>query len=230
MVFAEADEDATDAPRVIVGSRIPQRPLIVDGPIATSTGTRGLVPQSGMDPAGRYIRIRKRETCVADNPGIGEDVACILLAAEDAVADGDADKLRGLLLPVATDPERSEEERWAASFQLWKDARLNEDDRRIEEALLTMIEHYPLSPELQVKTWVELARLSRTFGEKNTELARLEQAALLDEATPNALARLAILQRENGDSAASSTIRRALALLDDEGAEVPSGWREFASQ
>lgn len=230
VVFGDSEEDAPDAPRVIVGSRIPQEPLIQDGPVATHTGTPGFVPQSGMDPAGRYIRVRKRETCVADAAGISEEVACILLAAEDAAAEGDSEKLRGLLLPVATDPERSEEERSTAAFRLWKDARLNEDDRRIEEALLAMVEYSPLAPELHVKTWVELARLSRSFGEHEAERERLEMATKSEDTTPNALARLAIIQREAGEEQASATMQRALAILDARGVDAPPGWREFAAQ
>lgn len=229
VVIGDGDPDEAGRGVVTAGSRLPQQPIFADGVVATNSGTPGLVPQSGMDPAGGYVRLRKRTVCTAEDPAIGKEVACILIAAAEARERGDSETLRGLLLPVALEPVRADAERRAAALLLWQDANAAGDPRRVEEALETLIASTTLTARKESQAWQSLARLSADFGNSSEERERLERAAEYPEASPQALARLAIVQRQDGDERARATMARAVAAIEQSGRDVPPGWREFAA-
>lgn len=96
-------EKEAEKERVVLGSRIAKKPLFDSKThtVATSTGTPGLTPQSGMDPSGGGIRRVTRTSCESSDSKIRADVACALIAAMGAMENGDWNTVRGYLIPLA---------------------------------------------------------------------------------------------------------------------------------
>ena len=87
-------ESATQKKQIIVGSRIPTKPWLIQGSVATNTGTPGFTPGSGMDPAGGYTRTVATRECRSDYDGLSPK-ACRALASGDAELA--SDNLEGAL-------------------------------------------------------------------------------------------------------------------------------------
>ena len=213
--------------RVIVGSRIPRKPIFEDGPIATSTGTRGLTPGSGMDPAGKYTRIVKRTECVAADERIGKSVACILLAAKEASENEEWLLVRGMLVPVAGNADLNSAERRAASEVLFLSARSSGDTRAQVEALELLVASDALSTPETGNALRSLSSLASKTGDRTAALEYLNEAIRVDPSDHQALANLAILQRASGDLAAAAMMRRAILAAEKAGRTVPQSWRSF---
>tara|TARA_B100001057_G_scaffold465027_1_gene520779 strand:- start:168 stop:983 length:816 start_codon:yes stop_codon:yes gene_type:complete len=213
--------------RVIVGSRIPRKPIFEDGPIATSTGIRGLTPGSGMDPAGKYTRIVKRTECVAADERIGKSVACILLAAKEASENEDWLLVRGMLVPVAGNAEFSSAERRAASEVLFLSARSSGDTLARIEALELLVASGALSTSETGNALRSLSSLASKTGDRAAALEYLNEAIRVDPSDHQALANLAILQRASGDLAAAAMMRCAILAAEKAGRTVPQSWLSF---
>ena len=216
--------------QVIVGSRIPRKPIFENGPIATSAGTRGLTPGSGMDPAGRYTRSVKRTECVAADERIGEQVACILLAAKEASENEDWLLVRGMLVPVAGNADLNSAERRAASEVLILSARSSGDTLARIEALELLVASGGLSTSETGNALRSLSSLASKTGERAAAMGYLNEAIRVDPNDNRALANLAILQRASGDPAAERTMKRAIVAAETIGKTVPKAWRLFVRE
>ena len=230
VVFADRDTQAEGTREVLVGSRVPRRPVFVDGVVATSTGTRGLTPGSGMTPSSLYVRLLKRSECVADRPDISEPVACRLIAAREAMAGQDHSLVRGLLIPVAENAERSGAERYASAEMLALSAEGEEDRRYLEEAYELMLESGGLQGRTRASLLRVLAGMALDRGDRDGARDRYAEAVAIGEDDPRTFVNLAILQRETGVGDAAATMRRAIAMREAKGEAVPPEWRAFAAR
>ena len=211
---------------VIVGSRIARRPVFVDGPIATSTGTPGLVPQSGMDPTAGATVLRKRESFVASREGIGKDAARLLFMAQERAQGGDIDTSYGILASLADPAAFSEAEARAALERMYiLGAEAQRDDIR-QFALHGLLEtQLPPADEASARrTLAAIAINSKDAGAAIDQLRLLADANL---ARAQDLANLAALIRGEGSTGGEIYMRRALELRLVEGQELPSAWRDF---
>lgn len=223
VVIGEQEEDR----RVFAGSRLPRKPLFENGPIATSTGTRGLTPGSGIDPMGRYTRIVRKTECVAADERIGKDVACALIAAREASEKEEWSLVRGILVPIADNFELNATERRTASEFLYLSAR-NSGDRDAQiEALELLVGSGSLSPAKTGEALRSLSSLANRNGDRQAAQGYLTEAVRIDPEDHRALANLAILERASGDSDAADTMRRAIAAAGKAGRSVPQSWRSF---
>lgn len=223
-----ADPDEPEA-RVIVGSRIPRKPIYTDGPIATSTGTPGLTPGSGMDPAGRYTRKITKRDCVADRAGIGKPAACALSKAIAAKDAGDTDLASAILRGMTAPSEFSAVERLAAAQLSYDVGKQAGDMHAQEDALLLMLDTGVMNAADQGMATRGLVSHALADGRRqlaHTRLLRLDQ---MGAATPQELANQAILARELGISGAAEAMQRAIAARKDARQEVPQSWTAFAA-
>lgn len=230
VVLADRDAQSEGTREVLVGSRVPRRPVFVDGTVATSTGTRGLTPQSGMTQAGDRVILRRRSECMADRPGISEPVACRLLAAREAMAAHDHALVRGLLIPVAGDDGRPGVERYTAAELLAMSAEDQADRRYLEEAYELMLESGGLRGRTRASMLRVVAGMALDRGDRDAARDRYAEAVEIVEDDPRTLVNLAVLQRETGIGDAAATMHRAIALREAEGDAVPPEWRLFAAR
>ena len=222
--------DQKDERRVVVGSRIARKPLFENGSIATSTGTPGFTPGSGMDPAGQYVRTLKRSERVAADERIGKDVACTLLAAKKASENEEWLLVRGMLVPLAQNTELNSIERRAASEVLFLSAQSSGDTQAKIEALELLVASGGLSSTETGKALRSLSSLVSKIGEKAAALEYLSAAIRVDPYDYRALANLAILQRARGDPGAAKIMKRAIAAAEQVGTAVPKAWRLFVNE
>lgn len=221
---------------VVVGSRIPRKANFINGSVATSTGTRGLTPGSGMDQASGKFRIRRTETCISDNPAISKRDACLLVEAHDALAAGDEGLAKDLLLSLASDEDGLPETRLAAAEILYSVAdgvetgfiNTPEDPGR-EQALLLMLESgaMPLHDDLRARR--ALVAMALSDGRKDLAQKRLAEIVERDPNDARSMANLAILQEPADPVRARSTMASAIAAAERNGTPVPEGWRSFAA-
>ena len=230
VVFADRDTQAEGTREVLVGSRVPRRPFFVDGVVATATGTRGLTPGSGMTPSSLYVRLLKRSECVTDRPDISEPVACRLIAAREAMAGQDHSLVRGLLIPVAENAERSGAERYASAEMLALSAEGEKDRRYLEEAYELMLQSGALQGRTRASLLRVLAGMALDRGDRDGARDRYAEAVAIGEDDPRTFVNLAILQRETGVGDAAATMRRAIAMREAKGEAVPPEWRAFAAR
>ena len=229
IVVIANEEERADERRVIVGSRVARRPVFEGGTVATSTGTRGLTPESGMTPYGGHIRVLHRKSCVADDPAIGAVAACRLIAAREAMAAGDHALVRGLLVPLAGDAARPAAERYAAAETLALSAEGEADPAFLEEAYLLMLESGAIVGTTRASLLRVVAGLALDRGDRAGARGLYAEAVELEPGDARALSNLAILQRETGDGDGVAAMRRAIGALEREGRDVPQGWRDFAA-
>ena len=221
VVTAEPDER-----EVIVGSRIARRPVFVDGPIATSTGTPGLVPQSGMDPTAGPTVIRKRSAFVASREGIGKEAARLLFKAQNRAQDGDIDTSYGILASIADPTAFSVGEARAALERMYVlGSEAQRDDIR-EYALHGLVET-GLPSEEEASARRTLAALAMKAKDNDAAIDQLRSLADADLARAQDLANLAVLMRGKGSVGGEDYMRRALALRRSEGHEPPTSWQGF---
>lgn len=216
--------------QVVVGSRIPQRPLFGQGQVATNTGTPGLVPQSGMDPMGGYTRTITVSECVSDREGISEAAACRLVAALQAEQEGDMLVAAGILNTMASDEAFAPPERYAAAEHLYRVAQLAGKDVWREVALEHMLESGQLPDDQAQSARRTLVAMALADGRRELARERLENVVARDPADAASLANLAQLQEEGGLEAAGATMQRAIDAALASGQDVPQGWRDFATR
>ena len=221
---------AGDKKEIVAGSRIARKPILRDGPVASSTGTPGFTPGSGMTPYGNYTRTLRKVECTASDENIGKDVACRLIAAKEASEIGEWNTVRGLLVPVARDDEASAQERRAAADYLYLTATQADNNTSRIEALELLIDTGTLADADAAKALRHLSSLSRQ--QDNASLARdyLAQAVMLDPDHIQSLVNLAVMEREADLNTASQTMTRAIAAAERAGGDVPQSWRDFVAK
>lgn len=210
---------------VLVGSRIPQKAIFGDG-IASSLGTRGLVPQSGMDQ-GAGIRTIRRKECKSDSPEVGKRAACILIDAELAIDRGEVDRAQDLLAYLTLTPEFTPEERLAGAEWQYRLANDRNDDRSRDVALEQMIATGAMQPDQEIAARRMLVSLALQDNQRTLARQRLEHIASANQASSRELANLAILLREQSTGEPIQTMSRAIATAQSEGGIVPQGWYDF---
>ncbi|NTZ43227.1 hypothetical protein G7A66_09010 [Altererythrobacter sp. SALINAS58] len=227
---------AAESREVVVGSRIPRRATFNDGVVATSTGTRGLTPGSGMDQASGKFRIRRTETCISDNPAISNRDACLLVEAQDALTGGDEGTAKNLLLAIASDEGGIPATRLAAAELLYSIADRMEpasttsrDADGREQALLLMLQSGAMPRQDDLRARRALVALALSDGRNDLAQVRLVDIVERDPDDARSMANLAILQRHTAPAQARSLMAMAIAAAERNGAPVPDGWRSFVA-
>ena len=219
--------EEANAANVLVGSRIPQRAIFGDE-IASSLGTRGLVPQSGMDPAAS-VRTIKRSECKSDDPAIGKAAACVLIQAKSAIDKNDIPRAVDLLGYLALADNFSQAERLAGAKWQYRLAEERKDDVSRDIALEQMIatSAMPSAEELDARKM--LVSLALRDGRRSLARERLEALDQAGGAGARDLANLAILSKEQNAGEPILAMQRAIAAAETDGGAAPQGWRDFVN-
>lgn len=210
-----------------MGSRI-RRPREESGnrQIA-STNVAGLTPGSGMDPfAGPTKRITVKE-CRADWP-FSKATLCSLAEADNAIANGDHARARGLLFRIEEAPALSPAERLAAAQLAYRIAEIEEDALAREDALERMIASGAMSTSERLAGLRSLIALALKRGNEAAATSWLER--LLADAPDDAqsLANLAALHARRGDHGrARSLMASAVETKRAKGESAPLSWTNY---
>lgn len=185
--------------KVVLGSRIPRKPLFdyKTHSVATSTGTPGFVPQSGMDPSGAGIRRITKSTCEASDSKISRDVACALIAAKSAMEDEDWNLVRGHLVPLAGSNDLSQVEHRAVADYLYISAQTSGIVPNKIEALKILIDTQTLSKSETGNALRSLSSLYLAAGNEKLAVLALEEAVRLNPNDHRALGNLEILKKND---------------------------------
>ena len=220
-------EGATERRKVIVGSRVPRRQIIQDGPIATSTGTAGLVPQSGMDPFAGGTRIIRTKSCASSSKAIRKSAACLIVRADEALADGDPKLGADLLQAMFTDENFHGEERLAAAQRLYVIAEQTQDAGLREQALVQMLETGLLAEPDGIAAHRTLAAIAIARGEPALAIARLSVLLRITPGRAQDWVNLAVLQRAADRPESRASMQRAIELQEASGRPVAPAWQSF---
>ena len=223
-------EGKTERREVIAGSRVPKRQIIQDGPIATNTGTPGLVPGSGMDPFAGGTRTLRTETCVSSVEAIRKPAACLIVRADEAMADGDAELGAGLLRTIIGDDGFNEQERLAAAQRLYAigDQFQNADLR--EQALIQMLETGLLGEPDAIAAHRSLVAIAIAQGELALAIARLTSLLRITPGRAQDWVNLAVLQRATDEPATRASMQRAIELQEAAGRPVSPAWQSLVDE
>lgn len=215
-----------DQPEVVLGSRIARRPFFKFQGIATNTGTRGLVPQSGMDQGANVRTIRKTE-CASDDPRIGRKAACLLIDADAAYGAGKVADAQDTLAYLTFTEEFSPYERLQGAKRQYKIAEDQGNDASREVALEQMVETGGMEQAEELRARKALISMALKSG--NRQLARERLLELDGKVGLDAqrMANLAILTREQYAGDHIAIMRRAIALRREKGLRVPKSWHDF---
>lgn len=220
-------DDEEEAPKVILGSRIPRKQTVHFEGIATSTGTRGLTPQSGMDPA-EGLRILRITKCSSDDPAVGVKASCLLIRAEQAIEQEDYTQARDLLAYLALTDSFSPKERLAGAEWQYRLAADLGDEASREIALQQMLATGAMTEGDAISARRTLVSLALKSGDRALARQRLIDLDARGEIDAQRLANLAILTRELGEGDGKAEMRRAIELRTGKGADAPKGWIDFA--
>ena len=218
--------EAAEKKEVLVGSRIPQRAIFTDGIVATSLGTRGLVPQSGMDQ-GANVRTIKRAECKSDSPAIGKAAACLLIEAKTAIEVENFAEADSVLSYLALSDDFTPQERLAGAQWRYRLAGEQGDAYNREDALEQMVETGAMNPAQEAQARRSLATMAQRDGRQLTAQQRLLALDAIGQAQTQDLANLAILTRALKLPDAEAYMIRAIAKREEGGGKAPKGWRDF---
>lgn len=220
-------EGEAERRKVIVGSRVPKRQIIQDGPIATSTGVAGLVPGSGMDPFVGRTRTLRTNSCVSSDESIRKPAACLIVRADEALADGDSELSAGLLRTIISDDSSNNHERLAAAQRLHAIGdQLRDADLR-EQALVQMLATGLLANTDTIAAHRSLAAIAIAKSEPELAIARLTSLLRITPGRAQDWVNLAVLQRAAGEPASRASMQRAIELQRAAGRPVAPGWESF---
>ena len=217
-----------DQKQVLVGSRIAKKPTVNFTGIATNTGTRGLVPQSGMDP-GANIRLIKNTTCSSDDAQISAKAACILIEADAAYAKGDVPGAQNLLSFLTYTHDFTPYEQLSGAKRQYQIANDLKNNASRETALEQMLETGAMGNAEAMSARRALISMALKDGRRSLARNRLVELDHLGGANAQRLANLAILTRELDLADANIFMLRAIAAREDAGSDVPRGWRDFVN-
>ncbi len=226
VVSAERERET----EVLLGSRVPRKQTVKYAGIATNTGTRGLVPQSGMDQ-GATIRTVTTSKCVSDDITMSAAAACIMADAQEAYNAGKFDEAEERFDVIAGNGDFRPEDRLASAQWLYRIADETGDAAQKEYALIQMVGSGVMTPEQEASGRRTL--ISWALKRKDNLLAQQRLSELDDEglASPTDLANLAILLRRtgnnNGSQSDSEIMQRAINAAERAGTPVQQGWRDF---
>ncbi len=213
---------------IVLGSRIPRTPASVDGNIATSTGTRGFTPGSGMDPAGGFRRIKKSRACVSNDESLSKTAACIMADAQELYAEGRLTEAGDGYALISGSTQFTSDERLKAAQWQYRIADEAGDREARELALETMIETGAMHPMEEASARRSLISAALQRGDRvgaYKQLIELDEAGLAGQRD---VANLAILSRELGVAGASAIMLRAIRMDEGSDTVVPKSWRAFA--
>lgn len=226
VVTADKREQRT----AFVGSRIPRRATFVDGPIATSTGTRGLTPQSGMDQAGRYTRTKRSRDCVSDNLVLSKAASCIMADAQEAFVAGDMPAANDRYAIIAGGTQFAPAEQLEAARWQYRIAQETGNDEAREGALLAMVETGAMGEEQELSARRNLIGMAAISQRDPVTIERLQDLDSTGDARATDLVQLAIIMRRMELSGAEDVMFRAIAMQEESGKRVPQGWQDFADR
>jgi len=222
-----ANPDAAE--RVVTaGSRLPQKNIFANSGIASSVGTRGLGPQSGMSPHSR-VRGMKKKDCVSEDPALGKVVICTLATGDDLLAAGDMDGALTMYRSIAYSSENSARERHVASEKLYAAADQSGAAELREEGLIALLANGGLNPGEARSARRTLVALALSENDRIKAIRRLENVVKHHPEDADSLANLAILQEAEGIAGSRATMQRAIAIRNSAGRSVPAGWSRFAA-
>lgn len=227
-IIVERDRD--DEPdSVILGSRIPRSSYYTNGNVATSTGIAGLTPGAGLEPFAGTNRVSKRitSTCVSDDEAISERAACLLLEAQDALAQDDLIAASDIYRFLVSSDQFGPSERLAGGAGLFELAQQTNDASLREEALIRLLDSSLLPEAQQPAARRSLAQMALDRGEKQLAIARLEHHVAQSPSDANSFANLAILRRDEGLEGAEAAMESAIAINQQAGEPIPPGWSDF---
>lgn len=217
----------TERREVIVGSRVPKRQLIQDGPIATSTGVAGLVPGSGMDPFAGGTRTLRTKSCVSSVAAIRKPAACLILSTDEALADGDPQAALGLLRAMINDDTFNGQERLAAAQRLFAIGEQLQDAGLREQSLVRMLETGLLAEPEAISAHRSLVAIAIAGSKPDVAIARLISMLRITPGRAQDWVNLAVLQKAAGEPASRVSMQRAIDLQQAAGRAVAPGWRSF---
>lgn len=226
-IVVTGETDTTTSELVIVGSRIPRKPLHPRGQFATNTALHGLTPGSGMDPMGAYTRTLQWSECRASDPIISEKAACLLVAAQKDFTDGDRDGGIAVLRSLALSESFSAGEQLEAIKRLYAEGERSADDTLRVYALELMLENTAFPRDNRAAALRTVAAIALRDGDEVAAIAAFAKLDSEGKARAQELANLAVLQRRSGDDAAKRTMERAIAMRLSNGLEIPPGWEDF---
>ena len=223
-------EDDSQKKQIIVGSRIPKKPWLKPGPVATNTGTPGFTPGSGMDPSSRFTRTITTRECRSDLEELSPNACRALATADAALASGDMEEALFWLRSVSSwQSGYAPVERLVGAEKIFAIGRDADDADLRLEALTDMLHTGALPQEKQLSAARSAAAIAMNKGEDDFASLMLQEVIKLDPADSQSIANLAILQRKAQDAAASQTMLRAIAVREQAGRNVPKGWRDFVA-
>lgn len=193
--------------KVVLGSRIPREPLFDSKTysVATSTGTPGFTPGSGMDDAAGGTRRVTISTCEASDSAISAEVACALIAAKEAIGKEEWNIVRGYLIPLSENDQLSRIEHRAIADYLYISAQKSGSASNKIEALKLLIGTQTLS---QIETGNALRGLASLYlaaEEEELAISTLEKAVQINPNDQRALENLSILRKNGAVSIISQT-------------------------
>ena len=219
-----------DTEKVIVGSRIPRKPLFTNLNYASSTGLAG-APGGGFEPfhPQNPIRFREIRSCTSDSEQVSEGVACLLAKSDALLAEGDTAGARDLMRYVSGEASFGAMENLQGAKRLYAIGQASQNDALREEALVRMLRTSAVPTVEQPAILRTLFAMAMRRGDENVAIERLEDVILLDANDAQSLANLAALKQRSGQSGASDLMTRAIAIKEAQAQSVPESWRALAS-
>lgn len=216
--------------QVLIGSRLPRDPVVVEGQIATNTGVMGLVPQSGMDPFAGATRTKRTITCVSELAEIRKQAACLVADADKYMASGDNVTALGLLQRITFEGGFNPQEHLAASQRIYAIGFELQDEMLRKSALVDLLETGLLSQSDTIAAHRSLLAIALKNQETELAVDRLQNILRITADNAQDWANLAVLQKELDNPASRSSMIKAIELRQASGRPVESSWKSFVGQ
>lgn len=209
---------------VYAGSRIPRPPELNISNVATSTGWRGLTPDSGLD-AYKDIKFVRTKTCVVTGATLSKAAACGLVPVQKALLASDLETARGLALRLLTTPGLTVNDLFVTQSFLYRIAEASGDAAGRRTALAAMAESGLLGPDDELAAVKTLASMAYSANDRLDALRYYRAARLLDREDTRTLINLAaLLQSTGARDEARGYVREAVAVVQRQGGEPPRDW------
>lgn len=225
VVTAPRTKAETEADKLVyAGSRIPRKPELTLSNVATSTGWRGLTPDSGLD-AYKDIKFVRTKTCVVTGAALSKAAACELVPVQKALLANDSATARGFALRLLATPGLTVTDLFVTQSFLYRIAEFAGDAAGRRTALAAMVESGLLGPDDELAAVKTLASMAYSANDRPAALRYYREARLLDRDDTRTLINLAaLLQSTGARDEARAYVREAVAVVQRQGGEPPGDW------
>ncbi|TRW14084.1 tetratricopeptide repeat protein [Glacieibacterium frigidum] len=209
---------------VYAGSRLPRAPVLLSPYIASSTGFRGLTPDSGLD-AYKSTRFVRTKTCVVTGATLSKAAACGLVPVQKALLANDPATARTHALRLLAVPGLTVTDLFVTQSFLYRIAETAGDAAGRRAALEAMVESGLLAPADELAAAKTLAAMAYSANDRPEALRWYRTARLLDRDDTRTLINLAaLLQSTGARDEARGYVREAVAVVQRQGGEPPRDW------